>query len=82
MVMVRFFAGFKEKVKTDRFEVAVDSKTTLGDFINKLGVSFPEISELLKKKQATIAVNHEIVEVDYLVKEGDEVAIFPPVSGG
>ena len=73
MVMVRFFAGFKEKVKTDRFEVAVDSKTTLGDFINKLGVSFPEISELLKKKQATIAVNHEIVEVDYVVKEGDEV---------
>ncbi|MGD8592332.1 MAG: MoaD/ThiS family protein, partial [Gammaproteobacteria bacterium] len=29
-----------------------------------------------------IAVNMEYVTQDHLIKDGDEVAFFPPVSGG
>lgn len=82
MVSVRLFAGFKEKIKKDMVEIPVTSKTTLEEFIKKLGDNFPEIAEILKKNQATIAVNHEVVSSDYVLKEGDEVALFPPVSGG
>ncbi|MFT6207270.1 MAG: molybdopterin converting factor small subunit, partial [Colwellia sp.] len=28
------------------------------------------------------AVNHQMVNNDFLVKAGDEVAFFPPVTGG
>ncbi|MEY8200718.1 MAG: MoaD/ThiS family protein [Colwellia sp.] len=28
------------------------------------------------------AVNHDMVDGSYLVKSGDEVAFFPPVTGG
>ncbi|MFB1014263.1 MAG: MoaD/ThiS family protein [Alteromonadaceae bacterium] len=28
------------------------------------------------------AVNHEMVHGEHMIKSGDEVAFFPPVSGG
>jgi molybdopterin converting factor subunit 1 len=82
MVLVRFFAGFKEKVNREFIEIPLSSKTTLREFVGKLGDNFPDVGKLLEKSQATIAVNHEVVEPDHIIKEGDEVAIFPPVSGG
>jgi molybdopterin synthase sulfur carrier subunit len=29
-----------------------------------------------------VAVNQEYVDMDYLISNGDEVAFFPPVTGG
>jgi len=33
-------------------------------------------------EQILFAVNHEYVHADYQLKDGDEVAFFPPVTGG
>jgi molybdopterin converting factor subunit 1 len=82
MVSVRLFAGFKEKINKDTIEIRVNNDTTLGDFIKSLGDSYPQIAEILEKSQATIAVNHEIADLDYILKDSDEIALFPPVSGG
>ncbi len=32
--------------------------------------------------QILYAVNHQYVHADYQLKDGDEVAFFPPVTGG
>jgi molybdopterin converting factor subunit 1 len=82
MVLVRLFAGFREKVKSDRVEIPIDKDTTLEDFIKKLGDRFPDVGEIIKKNQTTIAVNQEVVDRDHVIKNSDEVALFPPVSGG
>jgi molybdopterin converting factor subunit 1 len=82
MVSVRLFAGFKDKIDRERLEIPVSAETTLLEFIELLGGDFPEIGELIKKNQATIAVNHEIVEMDHIINDDDEIALFPPVSGG
>jgi molybdopterin converting factor subunit 1 len=82
MVSVRLFAGFKEKINKDTLEIRLNTHTTLEDFIINLGESFPQIAEILENNQATIAVNHEIVDQDYILKDSDEIALFPPVSGG
>ena len=29
-----------------------------------------------------LSVNHEMVDIDHVVKEGDEIGVFPPVTGG
>jgi molybdopterin synthase sulfur carrier subunit len=29
-----------------------------------------------------VAVNHKYVDFKYVLKEGDEIAFFPPVTGG
>jgi molybdopterin converting factor subunit 1 len=37
---------------------------------------------LAKRAVVRVAVNQEYVKLDHPVKKGDEVAIFPPVTGG
>ncbi|RMF91454.1 MAG: molybdopterin converting factor subunit 1 [Methanobacteriota archaeon] len=82
MVTVRFFAGFRERTGTDRVEIPFEDGMTLTELMKRLGKEFPELKKAWKDGVATVAVNHEVMDGDYPVKEGDEVAIFPPVSGG
>ena len=42
----------------------------------------PELGDALKEKNYFVAVNHEVAEKNTEVKDSDEIAIFPPVSGG
>ena len=39
-------------------------------------------AELAPDRAFRVAVNHEVVAVEHPLKAGDEVAIFPPVTGG
>jgi len=38
--------------------------------------------ELAPGRAVRIAVNHDIAQLDTAVRAGDEVALFPPVTGG
>ena len=38
--------------------------------------------ELAPGKAVRVAVNHDVAAADTAVKAGDEVALFPPVTGG
>jgi len=38
--------------------------------------------ELAPGRAVRFAVNHRLVHVEHAVADGDEVAIFPPVTGG
>jgi molybdopterin converting factor small subunit len=39
-------------------------------------------AELAPGRAVRFAVNHRLVRVDHTLADGDEVAIFPPVTGG
>jgi sulfur-carrier protein len=39
-------------------------------------------SELAPGRAVRIAVNHDLARPDTLIRAGDEVALFPPVTGG
>ncbi|MEE8402673.1 MAG: MoaD/ThiS family protein [Candidatus Hydrothermarchaeaceae archaeon] len=81
MVAVKFFAGFREKIGEE--EISIDiADTTLEGLIDLLDEKHPGIKELITGHGATIAVNRKVVTLNDTVKNRDEVAIFPPVSGG
>ena len=82
MVSIRFFAGFREKIGAEKIEISLSAETTLKEFIAWLESDYPEISALIEKNKATIAVNHEIADMDQTISDSDEIALFPPVSGG
>ncbi|MEE8358645.1 MAG: MoaD/ThiS family protein [Candidatus Hydrothermarchaeales archaeon] len=82
MVVIKLFAGFREKAKRDRLEIDVSGETTLDEIITLLKKELPELKEFFESKTAVIAINQKVAELKSMVKNEDEIAIFPPVSGG
>jgi len=75
-VTVRFFASLKERLGVEREQLdAADIRTVL-DVWNAVVENEPLPSTAL------VALNLEYVQADAAVKDGDEVAFFPPVTGG
>jgi len=82
MVRVRFFAGFRERLEMDALEIELERPMMLREFMEMLTKEHPEIGRLLEDGRATIAVNHEVARMEQVIAGDDEIAIFPPVSGG
>ena len=79
-ITVLFFATLKDKAGTNRFELDVDEKTTVGDLKSELEAHFPGIKAALAHSLASVNQQYAM-EGDELY-DGAEVAFFPPVSGG
>ena len=76
---ILYFASLKENLNTPdeylTFKSPVKISTIKKELIQKYGVHhFP--------KNILCAVNQEIASEDTLVNDKDEVAFFPPVTGG
>lgn len=82
MVTVKFFAGFREKTGRREALLGIGKRTRLGEILETLYLEIPGLKEILKESNAVISVNKEIADDKTIVNAGDEVAIFPPVSGG
>jgi molybdopterin synthase sulfur carrier subunit len=87
-IKVRFFANFREFTKTSELELQGD---TVRDILEKICNKFPGLDKILFKNKnlqpyVNIFLNGENVpgsdELDKCLHQGDEIAIFPPVSGG
>ena len=87
-IKVRFFANFREFTKTNELEM---EGNTIRDILEIICNKFQGIGKILFKDgnlqpYVNIFLNGEnIIESDGLdktLKTGDEIAIFPPVSGG
>ena len=74
-VVVKLFAGLRERAGWPQREVDVPEGSLLGDLWPALELG-PEPQGLL------YAVNREYAELGRVLAEGDEVALIPPVSGG
>jgi MoaE-MoaD fusion protein len=77
---ILFFAALRELAGTESLEWDVVHPATAGMVWNQLRERFPP----LKSFQAPVlfAVNQEYARADTQLQEGDELAVFPPVSGG
>jgi sulfur-carrier protein len=79
-----FLARLRERfgVARETYPIA-DTSTSVAALLSQLrsrGKVFAE--ELADGRAFRVAVNHTVVGVDHAVRSGDEVAIFPPVTGG
>ncbi|GEA62578.1 molybdopterin synthase sulfur carrier subunit [Vibrio comitans] len=81
MIKVVFFAQVRELVGED--EVTIESTETSVDTIRQQLIERGDKWALaLESGKLLAAVNHTMVPLDTTVKSGDEVAFFPPVTGG
>jgi molybdopterin synthase sulfur carrier subunit len=75
-IKVRYFASLKETVGRAEDELQATSPQPARSIWQQLNPDLPIPDTLLA------AVNMEYVGLDTLVNDGDELAFFPPVTGG
>jgi molybdopterin converting factor subunit 1 len=79
-VPVRLFARYREAVGRDRVEVEVSPGATVEDVWTALATAHPALARY--RPHTLFAVGNEYVGAEHRIHRGEEVACFPPVSGG
>lgn len=81
---ILYFAWLKTKVGRAFEEVdPPEAVRTVGDLMTWLAADRPGLAKALEAKGVVrCAVNQEFAQPDRRLQAGDEVAFFPPVTGG
>ncbi len=79
-VNVKFFASYREEVGEEEVVVRLGTGETVADLLETLRERLPRWAAY--DHQPMVARNLEYVTDNEVLCDGDEVALFPPVSGG
>lgn len=79
-IAVRLFAGLRERAGTDTLEVELPDGSTVADAAEAAAAGSPRSWRV--PGSLMFAVNEEYVDRSHPLKDGDELALIPPVSGG
>jgi molybdopterin converting factor subunit 1 len=79
-VTVRLFARLRDITGASELGREVASDATIGTVWRQLVTEFPDLADY--ERSISSAVNADYARMDHKVREGDEVAFLPPVSGG
>ncbi len=80
---VLFFASLREQLNTDQEEWhSLDEIHTVADLMTRLKARGEPWQSALNNPKLIISVNQEVVSQDTSLSLEDEVAFFPPVTGG
>lgn len=83
MIQVLFFARFREELGVASEQIELDGLTTMGELLACLRRRGEAWGRLFAEDQRVMmAVNQALADRNTPLKEGDEVAFFPPVTGG
>ena len=79
-INVIVFAAVKEVLGQDRLEIDLHAPATVADLRQALLQKHPDITDLMD--HCVISVDQEYSHDSTVLKEGCEVGVIPPVSGG
>ena len=76
---VLYFGVSRDQTKKDEEGLRVEKNLTAGELKKKLMSMYPKMDDV---QSFALAVNESYADDNLMLKEGDTVAIIPPVSGG
>ena len=79
-IRVRFFAIIRDRAGGGETTLELQEGATVADAESALAGRFPAIAGFLGR--AAFAVNQAYAPKDMVLRDGDELAVIPPVSGG
>jgi MoaE-MoaD fusion protein len=80
MATVLYFAGVRDQVGRGTEPLELPARATSRAILDLIAARHPHCRELLL--QSRVAVDHDFVLGEAAIREGAEVAVIQPVSGG
>jgi molybdopterin synthase sulfur carrier subunit len=74
--VIKYFASLREKVGRAEDVLDMSEPATVAELWQRLH------DDALLPDTLRVAINHEFAMPDDMVQPGDEIAFFPPVTGG
>ncbi len=74
------FATLKDKIGKNQISLHAGEPASLADLLSVLYREYPQLEPY--KNSILVAVNQKFASADQPVHAEDEIALFPPVSGG
>lgn len=84
MLHIKFFAAIREKTGRSALDIGtVPAVTNVASLVQHLDEAvMPGCAAVLLADNTLIAVNRSVVSLTAPVADGDEIAFYPPVTGG
>jgi len=83
MLSILYFASVRERLGRSAEELALPAGVTdVASLIRHLGQRGGDWENLARIRNLRCAVNQQMVSLDSPIADGDELAFFPPVTGG
>ena len=79
---IKYFAWIRELTKNDEEDLDFYKINNLDKLKKFLSNKYPDLQKHFDKEILRFAVNQEYVVENIDLNEDDEIAVFPPVSGG
>ena len=79
-IQIKLFATLKDKVGSNKITVSVAEPATVATLLEAVAAAYPALAESLPI--AVVSVNKSFAAEETAVSPNDEIALFPPVSGG
>jgi molybdopterin converting factor small subunit len=79
-VRVHFYSYFKDLAGSAEVSETLAPGSRLEDLLQQIFLRFPKLAAMRKSALVAVGINYQVG--DYILAEGDEVSLFPPVQGG
>ncbi|MGU7775537.1 molybdopterin converting factor subunit 1 [Burkholderia sp. MR1-5-21] len=81
---IKYFASIREQLRVDEETVDIDAAELTVDALRGTLAARDErtADALHRDRPVRVAVNQEMVNGTFVVREDSEIAFFPPVTGG
>jgi molybdopterin converting factor subunit 1 len=79
-ITILYFARVKDITGVKKETMELPLNTSIKKLLAKISLSYPDIKSILNVVK--ISVNYKMIDMNTILKDGDEVALLPPVSGG
>lgn len=83
MIKILFFAALRERLDCDQYLLNCEGNTLdVASVLSQLQRRCQTWQQELSRTDLLCALNQQLVPLTASVKDGDELAFFPPVTGG
>lgn len=77
---MHYFAIFRETIGKSTEQLTAPAGMKAGELFDLVTTNYPTLAGM--RRSTMVMINEEYAEPDLLLRDGDEVALIPPVSGG